>query len=63
MKIAALTALIGWLPALLSLLAVQFALDHGAREWADSTFSVVFVGLYLALLGTGAYAYTAWFKH
>lgn len=63
MKIAALTALIGWLPAMLSLLFVQFALAHGARDWADSTFSAVFVCLYLALLGAGAYAYTTWFKH
>ena len=62
MKILGLTALVGWLPMLLSLLAVQAALAHGAREWTDLTFDAVFVGLYMALLGTGAYAYARWFN-
>ncbi len=57
-----LTALLGWLPALLALLAVQFGLSRGAREWADITFDVVFVGLYVALLGAGAYVYARWFS-
>lgn len=60
-KVMALTALLGWLPGLLSLLAVQVALSHSAREWADLTFDVVFVGLYLGLLGTGAYVYARWY--
>jgi hypothetical protein len=58
----AVTALLGWLPALLSVLAVQYALEHGAREWADFTFSAVFVGLYLTLVGTGSYLYSRWFS-
>jgi hypothetical protein len=62
LKILGLTALVGWLPALLSLLAVQFGLAHGAREWADLTFDVVFVGLYALLLVTGAYLYARWFS-
>lgn len=61
MRVLALTALIGWLPALLSILAVQVALAHGAREWVDLTFDAVFVGLYLALLGAGAWVYARWF--
>jgi hypothetical protein len=58
----AVTALLGWLPALLSILAVQFALAHGAREWSDFTFSAVFVALYLALVGAGSYLYSRWFN-
>jgi hypothetical protein len=57
----ALTALLGWLPALMSLLAVQIALARGAREWAALTFDVTFVGLYSVLLGVGAWIYARWF--
>lgn len=61
-RILTLTALLGWLPALLALLAVQLALSYGASEWGDPTFDFVFVGLYLVLLGAGAYVYTRWFS-
>jgi hypothetical protein len=61
-KVMGLTALLGWLPVLLALLAVQFGLAHGAGEWGDLTFDAVFVGLYLVLLGAGAYVYTRWFS-
>ena len=57
-----LTALLGWLPALLSILAVQVSLAYGAREWDDVTFSVAFVTLYAVLLGIGAYVHTRWFS-
>lgn len=56
----AMTALLGWLPPLLSLLAVKFALDHGALEWPVIIFDMACVGLYLSLLGLGAYLYSRW---
>jgi hypothetical protein len=59
-SILAMTALLGWLPPLLALLAVKFALDHGARNWPVIIFDTTFVGLYFALLGTGAYLYSRW---
>ena len=59
-SILAMTALLGWLPPLLSLLAVKVALDHGAREWHLIIFDGAFIGLYLALLGLGAYLYSRW---
>lgn len=60
--ILAMTALLGWLPVLLSILAVQLALVHGARAWPDIVFDTVFGTLYLSLVGVGAYVYSAWFK-
>lgn len=60
--ILALTALLGWLPPLICLLVIHFALSHGADEWPDIIFDTVFVGLYALLLGTGGYLYTKWFK-
>lgn len=62
MKILGITALVGWLPFLLCLLAVQYATAYGARDWPNVVFGSVFVGLYLMLLGAGAYIYTTWFK-
>lgn len=59
--VLALTALVGWMPALLALLAVQLAIAHGASEWAELTFDVVFISLYLTLLGGGAWVYSRWF--
>lgn len=59
-SILAMTALLGWLPPLLSLLAVKIALDHGAREWPVIVFDTAFIGLYFALLGLGAYLYSRW---
>lgn len=60
--ILAMTALLGWLPPLLCLLLIHFALEHGAAEWPDIIFDTVFIGLYFAFLGIGAYIYTTWFK-
>lgn len=60
--ILALTALLGWLPPLICLLVIHFALEHGAREWPDLVFTVVFLSLYAALLGLGSYIYATWFK-
>lgn len=60
--VLALTALLGWLPPLLCLLVIHFALEHGAREWPELVFDVVFIGLYFLLLGAGAYIHTVWFK-
>lgn len=60
--VLALTALLGWLPPLICLLVIHFALEHGAREWPELVFDVVFIGLYVALLGLGSYIYATWFK-
>jgi hypothetical protein len=60
--VLALTALLGWLPPLLCLLVIHFALEHGAREWPEIMFDAVFIGLYLMLLGAGSYVYATWFK-
>ena len=60
--VLALTALLGWLPPLLCLLVIHFALEHGAREWPELVFDVVFIGLYFLLLGAGAYIHTVWFE-
>ena len=54
--ILAITALLGWLPPLLCLLIIHFALAHGAREWPDIIFDAVFVSLY-AVFVSGKYAY------
>lgn len=61
MKILGMTALLGWLPALLALLAAQLSLAHGAGGWPELTFSLTFASLYLVLLGAGAYVYVRWF--
>lgn len=60
--VLALAALLGWLPPLICLLAIHVALEHGAREWPELVFDVVFIGLYAALVGTGSYIYATWFK-
>ena len=60
--ILAITALLGWLPPLLCLLIIHFALEHGAREWPDIIFDAVFVSLYAVFVVTGAYIYARWFK-
>lgn len=57
-----MTALMGWLPPALSLLAIQFALANGASDWPDIIFDVVFVSLYVLLVGAGSYIYVTWFK-
>lgn len=60
--VLALTALLGWLPPLICLLAIHFALEHGARDWPELVFDVVFMGMYVALVGFGSYIYATWFK-
>lgn len=60
--VLALTALLGWLPVLLCLLIVHFALEHGARDWPNLVFDGVFIGLYFAFLAIGAYIHATWFK-
>lgn len=60
--VLALTALLGWLPPLLCLLVIHFALAHGAGEWPDIIFDAVFLGLYVLLVGTDSYIYATWFK-
>lgn len=60
--VLALTALLGWLPPLICLLVIHFAIEHGAREWPDLVFDAVFIGLYFVLLGLGSYIYATWFK-
>lgn len=57
-SIVKLTALLGWLPIGICLIAIDFALKNGAREWSDLTFDVVFLTLYLGLVGFGAYLHT-----
>jgi hypothetical protein len=59
-SILTMTALLGWLPSLLVLLAVKFALNHGASSWPVIIFDTTFVGLYFALLGLGAYLHSRW---
>jgi hypothetical protein len=61
-SILAMTALLGWLPPLLCLLLIHLALEHGADAWPDIVFDIVFISLYFAFLGAGAYIYTVWFK-
>lgn len=56
--IATMTALLGWLPAGLCLILIDVAVANGAREWAELTFDAVFIGLYLAFLGAGAWIYS-----
>lgn len=60
--VLALAALLGWLPPLICLLAIHFALEHGAGEWPDIIFDAVFISLYAVLLGVGAYTYARWFR-
>ena len=60
--ILAITALLGWLPPLICLLVIHFALAHGASEWPDIIFDAVFISLYALLVGTGSYIYATWFK-
>lgn len=60
--VLALAALLGWLPPLICLLAIHFALEHGADKWPDIIFDTVFIGLYAVLLGAGAYTYARWFR-
>lgn len=60
-RIMALTALLGWLPPLLCLLLIQWSLPE-IRHWSELTFDVVFVGLYLLLVGAGAYVHVRWFS-
>lgn len=60
--ILAVTALLGWLPPLICLLVIHFALAHGAADWPDIIFDAVFVSLYALLVGAGAYIYATWFK-
>lgn len=60
--ILAVTALLGWLPPLICLLVIHFAMEHGAAEWPDIIFDSVFVGLYAVLVGAGACIYATWFK-
>lgn len=60
--VLALAALLGWLPPLICLLAIHFALDHGAGDWPDIIFDTVFLGLYALLVGAGSYIYARWFK-
>lgn len=60
--VLALAALLGWLPPLICLMVIHFALEHGAREWPDIIFGVTFISLYALLVGTGAYIYARWFN-
>jgi hypothetical protein len=53
-----MTALLGWMPMLLCLLAIKFALANGAREWSNLSFNIVFIGLYFTLTGIGAVIYS-----
>ncbi len=57
-----MTALLGWLPPFLCLLAIHFALEHGAHGWPSIVFDITFVGLYLSLLAFGAWVYGRWFR-
>lgn len=60
--VLALTALLGWLPPLLCLLLIHFAMEHGAVHWPDIIFDVVFISLYFVFLGVGAYIHATWFN-
>jgi hypothetical protein len=56
--ILTMTALLGWMPMMLCLLIVDFALQNGAREWADLAFNLVFGGLWLTFVVVGAWIHT-----
>jgi hypothetical protein len=56
--ILTLTALLGWLPVMLCLIVIEFALQNGAREWADLTFNLAFGSLYLCFVVVGAWIHT-----
>lgn len=60
--VLALTALLGWLPPLICLLIIHFALEHGAGEWPDIIFDTVFISLYALLVGVGSYIYARLFR-
>jgi hypothetical protein len=60
--ILAMTALLGWLPPLLCLLLISIAIEYGAADWPDIIFNIIFIGLYLAFLGAGAYIHARWFS-
>lgn len=51
--------LLGVLPALLFAGAIELSLRHlGASTWPDLVAFVLFGGLYLGLVGLGAYAFS-----
>jgi hypothetical protein len=56
--ILTMTALLGWMPIMLCLLLIDYALARGAREWAELTFDIVFIGLYFAFTALGTVIYS-----
>lgn len=56
--IAALTIFIGWLPAMFTWLAMEWALKVGADRWPDVLAFLVFGALYIGLIGAGAWVFS-----
>jgi hypothetical protein len=57
--VLSLGLLMGVLPTLAAAGIMELSLRHlGARDWPDAVAFVVFGGLFLALVGAGAYVFS-----
>lgn len=53
--VVAVTALLGWLPVLITFGLAQLAMAQGGREWDSITSGFFFALIYFALFGAGAW--------